>query len=119
MPLLLVVDDDDDILLSLRQVLEDEGFDVLTARNGAEALDILQRNIVPHGIILDLMMPRMDGWDFLAAVQTDANLIEIPIILMTAVPSVKCRSAAGGGARIIVQKPFNVETMIRIIRHLT
>src|SRR5690349_3166740 len=60
----LIVDDDAAICLSLGDSLRDDGFDVTTAANGSEALEVLRTSPPPSAIILDLMMPVMDGWDF-------------------------------------------------------
>src|SRR5260370_38482867 len=63
--LVLVVDDDPDILQTLALCLSTEGYRVLTASNGQEALELLKEN-KPHALLLDLMMPVMDGWQFVA-----------------------------------------------------
>lgn len=80
----LVVDDDAAIRSAMACMLEDEGFEVSTANNGAEALDCLRDGLRPCAIILDLMMPVMDGWDFRAMQQQDPALSAIPVIVVTA-----------------------------------
>jgi CheY-like chemotaxis protein len=81
---ILVVDDDPDIRDSLREVLEDEGYTVNTVGNGREALDYLHRAPRPCVILLDLMMPVMDGWQFRREQKQDAAIANIPLIVITA-----------------------------------
>ena len=81
---ILVVDDDPDIRESLREVLEDEGYTVNTVGNGREALDYLHRSPHPCVILLDLMMPVMDGWQFRREQKQDPTIATIPLIVITA-----------------------------------
>jgi CheY-like chemotaxis protein len=81
----LVVDDDPDIRESLREVLEDEGYDVACVGNGREALDHLKAaKPRPCVILLDLMMPVMDGWQFRREQKLDADIADIPLVVITA-----------------------------------
>lgn len=82
--LILVVDDDQDIRESLRDVLEDQGYRVATAANGRDALDQLQGGLRPSIVLLDLMMPVMDGWTFRTEQMKDPALADIPVVLVTA-----------------------------------
>jgi CheY-like chemotaxis protein len=82
---ILVVDDDADIRDSLREVLEDEGYDVACVANGREALDYLRSaSPAPCVILLDLMMPVMDGWQFRREQKADSAIADIPLIVITA-----------------------------------
>ncbi len=82
---ILVVDDDADIRDSLREVLEDEGYQVTCVANGREALDFLKRESPrPCVILLDLMMPVMDGWQFRREQKANPNISSIPLIVITA-----------------------------------
>ena len=82
---ILVVDDDPDIRDSLREVLEDEGYEVACVGNGREALDHLKSaNPRPCVILLDLMMPVMDGWQFRREQKLDADIAGIPLVVITA-----------------------------------
>ncbi|HEY3109037.1 MAG TPA: response regulator, partial [Chloroflexota bacterium] len=81
---ILVVEDDDDIRDSLTTLLIVSGFRVLSARNGREALAVLNECERPAVILLDLMMPEMDGWSFRAAQLRDPETAEIPVIVLTA-----------------------------------
>jgi CheY-like chemotaxis protein len=83
-PLVLVVDDDEPILDSLGEILAEEGYAVATARNGKEALAYLAANPSPDCILLDVMMPVMNGYDFRRAQLRDSRLAAIPTLLLTA-----------------------------------
>ena len=81
----LVVDDDPDIRDSLREVLEDEGYAVSCVSNGREALDYLKsKQPRPCVILLDLMMPVMDGWQFRREQKQDPEIADIPLVVITA-----------------------------------
>ncbi|MFQ5568765.1 MAG: response regulator transcription factor [Rhodothermales bacterium] len=82
-PKILVVDDEDDILDLLQYNLEREGFETVLARDGVEALDKAGRE-TPDLIILDIMMPRMDGLEVCRHLRQDARLRTIPILMLTA-----------------------------------
>ena len=83
-PGILVVDDDPDIRESLREVLEDEGHSTVCVSNGREALDYLRSGKRPCVILLDLMMPVMDGWQFRREQKQDPAIADIPLIVITA-----------------------------------
>jgi CheY-like chemotaxis protein len=81
----LVIDDDADVRESIECALEDEGYEVRGASNGEEALRVLrERNVKPHVILLDMMMPVMDGWAFRAEQESDPALAAIPVLVFTA-----------------------------------
>jgi CheY-like chemotaxis protein len=114
----LVVDDDLDIREALTDILEDGGFSVLNAANGREALTLLRSLDVPPAVILlDLMMPILDGYGFLEEHRKDASLAVIPVAIIT----------AGNGvdrSRIdevtpIVPKPINVPRLFGILDDLS
>ena len=114
--LVLVVEDDSDIRFGLSVVLEDEGHRVLTAADGREALDRLRSNSVPPCLILlDLMMPGMDGWQFRAEQQRDPALASIPVIILSAAGDLAARTAALGAAAVL-QKPINVTEMLALVQ---
>jgi CheY-like chemotaxis protein len=80
----LLVEDDAAIASSLGEALREEGLEVATAQNGREALHLLRGGLRPSVILLDLMMPVMDGWDFRHEQLRDAALREIPVVVITA-----------------------------------
>jgi len=79
---ILVVDDEEDISKLLRLILEDEGYEVYVAPNGPEALALLQKELYDL-VLLDLLMPGMDGWEVLKQLRTTAKARQTPVILLT------------------------------------
>jgi len=82
----LIIDDDHAVVDSLSEFLEDEGFNVVTAADGQAGLDRLRQGLRPCAILLDLMMPRTNGWQFRQEQLQDDDLKDIPTIVVTAVP---------------------------------
>jgi len=83
--LILVVEDDDDVRQALKETLEDEGYLVESARHGAEALELLRAmSHEPCLVLLDMMMPVMDGWEFLDERRHDPRLSGIPVAVVSA-----------------------------------
>ncbi len=80
----LIVDDDYDIRTSLRDLLEEEGYQASVVENGARAVERLRGGDAPCVILLDLMMPVMDGWTFLDRRRSDPALSSIPVVVLTA-----------------------------------
>jgi CheY-like chemotaxis protein len=81
---ILIVDDDAGSRNALARILRDEGYRVLTLDSAAAAMEALRRGPLPELIVLDLMMPGMDGWDFRHAQKHDADLAHIPVIAVSA-----------------------------------
>ncbi len=81
---ILVVDDDTDLRETVADALVEEGYEVATAPNGAEALRLLRAGARPNVILLDLMMPVLDGWGFRAEQLRDPSIASIPVIVFTA-----------------------------------
>jgi len=81
---ILLADDDDDIRESVSELLEDEGYRVVLARDGAEALRVLKDGLRPSLFLLDLMMPGVDGWAVLEELRGDVELSALPIVVFTA-----------------------------------
>jgi CheY-like chemotaxis protein len=106
----LIVDDDPDLLEVTTFVIEDEGMAVETARNGQEALALLRTGRLPTLVLLDLMMPVMNGWEFLAAIAKDPLLQEIPVVVLTA-----AEQAAVPGAMEVLIKPMDLKELLRIV----
>jgi CheY-like chemotaxis protein len=108
----LVVDDEPDIRDSLRDALEDEGYEVAVARNGREALDALPTLPRPVGIILDIIMPVMSGVEFYAAMQADARFAGTPVLVSTSDPS---RAPSGV---LIMRKPIDLDRLLNAVAAL-
>jgi CheY-like chemotaxis protein len=111
----LVVDDEKDIRDSLKQVLEFEGFEVLTASDGADALKLLNQVSRPAVIILDLMMPGMNGFEFIEVQQHTAGIDQVPVIVVSADPELR-KKAPQLHANRVMRKPIAIDTLIKWIQ---
>ena len=112
MGLILVVEDDEIIRESMREVFELEGFDVVTASNGREALEVVRAGMRPQAVILDLFMPVMDGWQFLAEIERDRDLADLPVTVVSAAGD----RVSGIGRRRYLRKPVTSATLIAAVR---
>ncbi len=109
----LVVDDDRDIRETLQELIEDEGYDVLTARHGAEALEKL-RERRPGLIVLDLFMPVMDGAEFRRRQLADPALAQVPVVVISAAAGLDERVAAMR-AEDHFEKPIRLDDLLAAI----
>ena len=114
--LILVVDDDPDILQTLGLCLSTEGYRVLMAANGREALDILERER-PSVILLDLMMPVMDGWQFVAELEK-RGWRRAPLLILSADRAVQGH-ASKLRAEAHLAKPFDLDELLGKVQQLT
>lgn len=115
-PLILIADDEEDVVLLCRVNLEFEGFHVMSAADGVEALDSA-RERKPDLILLDVMMPRKDGWECLVELKEDPDLKDVPVVLLTAkVQEEHMLHGLAAGATEYVTKPFHPTELIQIIR---
>lgn len=112
--MVLVVDDDPDILEALSEILEAEGFEIRRARNGKEALEKLEPT-PPHLILLDLMMPVMDGWEFAQRMRQRPEAAQVPLIVLSADRNVGSK-AADIGAVGHLAKPFELNDLLDMVR---
>jgi len=104
----LIVDDHLSLQTLLTLFLEDVGYETATADNGAEALNYLRQSAdLPGLILLDIAMPKMTGWEFLAHQQRDPRLSTIPVVLMSALAHVDCDERALS-AVAMVGKPMDL-----------
>jgi CheY-like chemotaxis protein len=109
----LIVEDDSEIREALRDVVEQEGYPAIEAENGRVALDMLNAGKVPEPclILLDLMMPEMNGWEFMEMRRKSDVIAAIPTVIVSA--------ATGGtlpkGATKILRKPVDLEELIKIV----
>ncbi len=114
-PRLLVVDDDPTVRELLERFLVKEGFEVITAASGVEALR-LARERHPDAVTLDVMMPDLDGWSVLAALKCDPEVADIPVVLVTVVDE-KNRGYALGAAEYLI-KPIDRDRLVAALRSL-
>jgi two-component system, chemotaxis family, chemotaxis protein CheY len=105
----LVVDDDQDIRESLRELLECEGYRVRTAADGAEAVAAMDEE-APCFVILDLMMPVMDGWEVAGRMHDEERLASIPVCVVTATPE-----WAPADSACVLRKPIDLDTLLALV----
>jgi CheY-like chemotaxis protein len=111
---ILVVDDDSAILELIAQVLIDEGYNVITAGDGRAAV-ALARMRHPQLILLDLMMPEMNGWQVIAALKSFNPTRTIPVILLSARRDL-AETAADLGATAYLEKPFDLDELVQHVQ---
>ena len=112
---ILLVDDDDDLRDLLTDSLHQRGYAVFEARDGREALRVLDA-ITPHAIVLDLMMPAMDGFAFLAARAARAELGAIPVVIASGLPPRENLAASLWNE--FLAKPYDVQALVDAIERL-
>jgi CheY-like chemotaxis protein len=113
---ILAVDDENDVLVIIKSALTSEGYKVATASNGYDALAIAQ-DAKPDLIILDLMMPEMDGFEVLASLRENEATMHIPIIALTGLSERgKIREALDKGFDYYIVKPFEYLDLISKVK---
>jgi CheY-like chemotaxis protein len=114
---ILVVEDDQDIRSTLVELLQDEGYAVEAVRDGQSALEAVG-TLHPSAILLDLMMPVMDGWAFLSACRGDARCRDIPIVVISAAYNLHrhVKQLTDQGVRAIISKPFDLQTLLTTVQ---
>jgi two-component system response regulator CpxR len=109
---ILIIEDDANIRDVLKLALNFEGYDVVTAKNGKEGLEILEKDAPPGLILLDLMMPVMNGWEFVEALKDRRIFSKVPIVVV---------SAYSERAKVIdctdfVLKPLDLDTLLNSVK---
>jgi CheY-like chemotaxis protein len=107
----LVVEDDAIVRGAMQLVLEWEGYRVACAADGREALDYLEESGPPSLILLDLMMPVVDGWQFRREQQSNPAVADVPVVIVSALDASDAPPAAGH-----VRKPFQPEELLEVVR---
>jgi two-component system, chemotaxis family, chemotaxis protein CheY len=115
--LILVVDDDHDIRDAVAELLRESGYEVVVARNGAEAHDLLQVGPLPSVILLDLMMPEADALEFRTRQLQDPRVADIPVVLLSA-SSRTVESAQAMGVAGYLKKPFGADNLLATVEKL-
>jgi DNA-binding response OmpR family regulator len=116
MPRIMVIDDDANIRAVLKYRLEQEGFIVRLAANGIDALEEVDAQ-KPDLIILDLMMPEMDGMQFLSTLRSNPQTNSIPVIILTALGrTLQSERTLALGAADLVTKPFSPRDLVELVR---
>ncbi|MGL2987042.1 response regulator transcription factor [Flavobacterium sp. RSSA_27] len=115
---ILIVDDEPNILMSLEYTFKKNNFEVFVARDGQEALDILQLQL-PDIIILDIMMPLVDGYETLRQIKKEEKLQHCKVIFLSAKNKEKdIEKGLALGADLYVLKPFSVKKLIEQVQEL-
>jgi DNA-binding response OmpR family regulator len=112
---ILIADDEEDYVTALQMTMESEGYECLTAFDGQEALD-KAKSEKPDLIILDIMMPKMNGYKVSRLLKFDVKYKEIPIIMLTARTQEKDKNIGKEtGADEYVTKPFEMEALVQLV----
>ena len=113
--MVLVVDDDREWRETVGEFLGVKGYTIQSAANGSEALEFSKHyQTPPELILLDLNMPILDGWGFLAARDSVSQLAKVPVVVMSASIGID-RKAKEAGAAAVLQKPIAPQTLLRMI----
>ena len=111
----LIIEDDRNIREALEEILADEGYLVRAAKNGEQALEFCRLGPPPHLILLDLLMPVMDGFEFARRKASDPELSRVPVCVMTA----SGPDAPMPKAEAILRKPLEVDELIAVVKSLS
>lgn len=115
---ILVVDDEPYMLRFIQILLERDGYEMITARNGREAVEVAMREH-PRLLVMDAMMPQMDGLTALRLLKQEPATRSIPVIMLTANPHKFSREEAeSSGATVFLTKPFSPTQLLAEIRRL-
>ncbi|MHB0997237.1 MAG: response regulator [Elusimicrobiales bacterium] len=116
----MVVDDEKDVVYLIKVLMEREKFEVLEAYNGLEAYNKLTSSdpnkVIPDAIILDIMMPEMDGYTFQSKLQEIDGLSGIPIVILTAKGQMKDLFELSSNIFAFVEKPFEPKNLVKIVK---
>jgi CheY-like chemotaxis protein len=107
----LVVEDHEDIREAIGEILENEGYETALAEDGARALDLLAEIPRPCLVLVDLIMPRMDGWQLVNVLSRDDRLATIPVVVMSA-----AANAHTVPEHPTLKKPIDMEILLQIVR---
>jgi CheY-like chemotaxis protein len=109
----LIVEDDDDLREMMAQLLSLEGFQAAAVANGLEALEYLQQGVAPDLILLDMMMPVMDGWEFRRHQKADPTMARVPVVVLSALDQTRISEIS---AEAILKKPLDFERLLELVR---
>src|SRR5690242_3570026 len=107
----LVVEDHEDIREAIGEILENEGYETALAEDGARALDLLAEIPRPCLVLVDLIMPRMDGWQLVNVLSRDDRLATIPVVVMSAAANTQTVPE-----HPTLKKPIDMEILLQIVR---
>lgn len=110
----LVVEDDPELRTIYQEVLTDGGFQVRAARDGLDALEMLNDGMAPCALVLDLRMPRMSGWELADHLRADGRWRHVPLIVVAAYYRI-AEEADRLGARAWLQKPIDLSRLVGVV----
>jgi CheY-like chemotaxis protein len=113
--MILLVEDDKYIRESLEELLIDEGYEVATAKNGVEAFEVLESGRLPRVILLDLMMPIMDGFQFREKQLASLQFADIPVVAMSAYGDVG-KNKEKLNVRAYLKKPVDIDDVLATVQ---
>lgn len=117
-PKILIVDDDPNILISLEFLMRKSGFDVLIARNGSEALELLHKHL-PEVTLLDIMMPDVDGYEICKQVKKAKKFKDCSIVFVSAkTKEADIQMGYDAGADLYITKPFSTKQIVNKVKEL-
>jgi CheY-like chemotaxis protein len=111
-PRILVIDDDLDALTALSEILESAGFDAVCANDGQQAWELIREAPAPHLVVLDLLMPRMDGWTFRMHQRRDPNLASIPVVVVSSLGE----TLVDDHLEAVFSKPLDIPTFLQAVK---
>ena len=116
---IMVVDDETDIRFVIRKMLEKEGYEVVTAESGEEAIEIL-KDTRPDLILLDVMMPGLDGWETCTKIKSNKKTMQTPVVMLTAKTAEedKIKALDECGAQWHISKPIDRPKFIETVKWL-
>jgi DNA-binding response OmpR family regulator len=115
---ILVVDDDPYILMSLEFLMKKNGYDVMVARNGTEAMDLADKHL-PDLVILDIMMPDVDGYEICTRIKKSAKHLHTKIVFISAkTKETDIQKGYDLGASLYIKKPFSTRELVKQIKEL-
>jgi CheY-like chemotaxis protein len=114
-PTILVIDDNEGLVNLLRRYLADQPCQVLAATNGSEGLQ-MARDVLPRAVVLDVMMPDMDGWELLQRIKTNPETEGIPVIVCSVIDDPEL--AYSLGAERFIAKPVNRQTVLEALHEI-
>lgn len=112
----LIVDDEDDVRTLLGHVLTGAGYAVVSAASAAAALAFLESGPRPAALLVDLMMPEIDGWALVARLRADPRWASLPVIVCTAVDPSDARLDDIGPVAAVLHKPFAPDDLVSLVR---
>lgn len=116
---ILVAEDEEHIAKLISFKLSKEGFSVTLAKNGKEAIDLFPAKSW-SAVVVDIMMPLVDGWQVLKAIRSSTHLVSVPVLMLTAKSFQRdISNAAELGATRFLKKPFDPDELVEVLRQMT